>query len=318
MVTIRQTKRENDTDGSIYREMTTPRDEVRKLPLDALHPYPNQPFKPYNDEKLQELADDIKINGILNPVIVRKLETGGYQIMAGHNRVSAAKLAGLTEAPVIIRNVDDDAAETIMLTTNLNQRQKLLPSEKAWAYKRLLDSIKRKAGRPTKEIVENQAEKNKVQIAPNKNCDEKSFKLSTEKIGEKSNISKDTVKKYIKLTELHPTLLQMVDDEKIGFIPGYNLAFIKPDRQESLVNFLADNPNCKISVSKSELLRELDENDTFSLLMIREALTPTTNLKHTEWKKATKKTVKLIPITATQEQLDEINDYISNYFKKKK
>ncbi len=296
-ITIRQTKRENDTDGKIYEAVTTPRDEVVMLPIDALHDYPNQPFRPYSDDKLDELVEDIKINGVLSPIIVRKRAEGGWQVLAGHNRKRASIKAGRTEVPCIIRNVDDVEAERIMLTTNLNQRQEMLPSEKAWAYKRLLDNLKQQGKR---------TDLTSVQIAP---------KLSTEKIGEQFSVSKDQIKKHIKLTELHTTLLSMVDDGELGLISGYHLAFIPLEQQQMIVNFLADFPQ-KISTAKAELLKEMAENKPLSLLIVKETLCPTKDKKNENWKKQTKDIVKLIPKTATDTDFAEIMVFIKTKFKR--
>jgi len=158
-------------------------DAVTQIQLDMLVPFEGQPFKPYSQEKLMELVEDIKINGILSPVIVRIINDGKYQILAGHNRTNAGRLAGLTTVPCIIKQCDDNEAMLIVVNTNLNQRQELLPSEKAFAYKMQLEAMKRQAGRP---------KDNSRQVVGN---------LETaDIIGQNSNESGRQIQRYIRLT----------------------------------------------------------------------------------------------------------------------
>ena len=180
-------------------------ERIVSLPLAELHPFPNHPFTVRDDETMQETTESIKQYGVLVPAIVRPREEGGYEIVAGHRRKHACELAGLETMPAIVRNLDADAAMIIMVDSNL-QRENILPSERAQAYKMKLEAIKHQGARH--DITS-------VQVAP---------KLSTEQIGDVEGISKDTVKRYIRLTELTPELQQMVDDKKIAMTPAVELS----------------------------------------------------------------------------------------------
>ena len=164
------------------------REKVRNIPLKELHPFRDHPFKVVDDEKMQETVDSIREYGVLVPIIARPKEKGGYEIISGHRRCHASELAGLQTVPVIVRNLDDDEATVIMVDTNL-QRENLLPSERAKAYKMKMEAIKHKAGRHPKN--------NSPQIAANFRSDDS--------IGNSSGVSGDTIRRYIRLTELIPT-----------------------------------------------------------------------------------------------------------------
>jgi len=212
---------------------------IRQIPTDMLTDYPEQPFKPYPESKLQELAADIAANGILNPLCVRT-QGDKYQILAGHNRRNAAKLAGLTTVPCVIRDVDDDTAAIIVTTTNLNQREKLLPSEKAFAYKIHLEAVKRRTER---------AEAHLPQVAAKIRSDD----LAADKF----NISGDTLQRYIRLTYLIPEFLQLVDEEKMSLIAGVNLSYYHHKTQQELLNFMAANNITTVTLKQSEELKAI-------------------------------------------------------------
>lgn len=205
--------------------------------IDKLVPYENQPFKSYSPEKLTELAEDIKANGVLSPIIVRPVENDKYQILAGHNRTSAAKLAGLTSIPVIIKeNCDDDTAKLIVVNTNLNQRQGLLPSEKAYAYKMQIDAMKHQ-GITSRQVV------GKLETA--------------DIIGVNTNESGRQIQRYIRLTQLIKPILDMIDDNKMPFIVGVNLSFLSDNNQTNVFNIIT-NHKYRISLSQSEKLKKLN------------------------------------------------------------
>ena len=196
------------------------RERVVELPLAELHPFRNHPFKVLDDEKMEDTAQSIREHGVLVPAIVRPREEGGYEIVAGHRRHHASQIAGLDTMPAIIRDLDDDAATIIMVDSNL-QRETLLPSERAWAYKMKLDAMKRQAGRPSKE--------NCSQVG-NNFSGQRSSELMAQQIGE----SKNQIFRFIRLTELIPPLLDMVDERKIAFNPAVELSYLKPEEQIEL------------------------------------------------------------------------------------
>lgn len=195
-------------------------ERVMMLPVSELHDFPGHPFQVRDDEEMEKLAESITQHGILMPGLVRPRAAGGYEIVAGHRRKFASMKAGIREMPVIVRDMDDDTAVILMVDSNV-QRENVLPSEKARAYKMKLDAIKRKAGRPSKE--------NSAQVGQN---------FSVEKVAEDAGESKSQIQRYIRLNELIPELLEMVDGNEIKFNPAYELAFLRPEEQAVLYDIL--------------------------------------------------------------------------------
>ena len=195
-------------------------ERVMMLPVSELHDFPGHPFQVRDDEEMEKLAESITQHGVLMPGLVRPRAAGGYEIVAGHRRKFASMKAGVREMPVIVRDMDDDTAVILMVDSNV-QRENVLPSEKARAYKMKLDAIKRKAGRPSKE--------NFAQVGQN---------FSVEKVAEDAGESKSQIQRYIRLNELIPELLEMVDGNEIKFNPAYELAFLRPEEQAVLFDIL--------------------------------------------------------------------------------
>ena len=195
-------------------------ERVMMLPVSELHNFPGHPFQVRDDEEMEKLAESITQHGVLMPGLVRPRAAGGYEIVAGHRRKFASMKAGVREMPVIVRDMDDDTAVILMVDSNV-QRENVLPSEKARAYKMKLDAIKRKAGRPSKE--------NSAQVGQN---------FSVEKVAEDAGESKSQIQRYIRLNELIPELLEMVDGNEIKFNPAYELAFLRPEEQAVLFDIL--------------------------------------------------------------------------------
>lgn len=195
-------------------------ERVMMLPVSELHDFPGHPFQVRDDEEMEKLAESITQHGVLMPGLVRPRAAGGYEIVAGHRRKFASMKAGIREMPVIVRDMDDDTAVILMVDSNV-QRENVLPSEKARAYKMKLDAIKRKAGRPSKE--------NSAQVGQN---------FSVEKVAEDAGESKSQIQRYIRLNELIPELLEMVDGNEIKFNPAYELAFLRPEEQAVLFDIL--------------------------------------------------------------------------------
>ncbi len=214
------------------------REKVMEIALTELFPFKDHPFKVKDDEAMAETAESIKEYGVLVPAIARPRDEGGYELVAGHRRHRASELAGLETMPVLVRNLDDDAATIIMVDSNL-QRENILPSERAFAYKLKLDAIKRKAGRPTKE--------NGSQVGDNLR--------SVNILSENAPDSARQIQRYIRLTELIPELLDMVDDKKIAFNPAVELSYLKPEEQTNLLEAM-DMEQATPSLSQAQRLKK--------------------------------------------------------------
>ena len=220
------------------------REQVQQIPIGELHPFTNHPFKVLDDEAMTRTVESIAQYGVLAPLIARPRPEGGYEIISGHRRQYAAKLAGLDTLPVIVRNMDDDAAVLLMVDSNL-QRENILPSERAFAYKMKLEALKNQGAR---------SDLTSVQVAP---------KLSTEKIGEEVGMSKDNVKRYIRLTNLVPELLDMVDEKKIAFNPAVELSYLDEAQQRDFLEAMNDTQNAP-SLSQAQRLKKLVQEGHFS------------------------------------------------------
>ena len=221
------------------------REQVQQIPIDDLHPFTNHPFKVLDDEAMTRTVESIAQYGVLAPLIARPRPDGdGYEIISGHRRQYAAKLAGLDTLPVIVRQMSDDAAVILMVDSNL-QREHILPSERAFAYKMKLEALKNQGAR---------SDLTSVQVAP---------KLSTEKIGEEVGMSKDNVKRYIRLTNLVPELLDMVDEKKIAFNPAVELSYLDEAQQRDFLEAMNDTQNAP-SLSQAQRLKKLAQEGHFS------------------------------------------------------
>ncbi len=192
--------------------------QVIEVPLEELYPFKNHPFKVLDDEKMQQMIESVKENDIIVPGLVREREGGGYELISGHRRKHAAEIAGLETMPVIVKELTDDEAVVAMVDANL-QREEILPSEKAFAYKMKLDALKHKAGRPTKD--------NSRQVGTNFRADE----AMAENVGDSAR----TIQRYIRLTELLPELLELADRKKLKFNPAVELSYLKQEEQKILL-----------------------------------------------------------------------------------
>ena len=220
------------------------REQVQQIPIGELFPFKNHPFKVLDDESMQRTVESVEQYGVLSPLIARPRPEGGYEVISGHRRQHAAQLAGLETLPVIVRNMDDDAAVLLMVDSNL-QRENILPSERAFAYKMKLEALKNQGAR---------SDLTSVQVAP---------KLSTEKIGEEVGMSKDNVKRYIRLTNLVPELLDMVDEKKIAFNPAVELSYLDEAQQRDFLEAMNDTQNAP-SLSQAQRLKKLAQEGHFS------------------------------------------------------
>lgn len=226
--------------------------KITLLPLSELHDFPNHPFKVRDDEAMQETTESIRQYGVLVPAIVRPREGGGYEIIAGHRRRHGSELAGLSAMPCIVRQMDDDTATILMVDSNI-QRENILPSERAQAYKMKLEAIRRKAGRPAKE-AENLPEEKCDQVGHNFDG-----KRSVEIVADEAGESKSQVQRYIRLTELTPELQQMVDEKKIGMTPAVEISYLKPEEQQMLLTAI-DSEQATPSLSQAQRMKKLSRD----------------------------------------------------------
>ncbi|MCK9444872.1 MAG: ParB/RepB/Spo0J family partition protein [Methanosarcina sp.] len=226
------------------------REKIIEIPLTELHPFKDHPFKVIDNEAMFDTAESVKQYGVLVPAIARPRDEGGYELVAGHRRKRACELAELETMPVIVRNLDDDAAIIIMVDSNL-QRENILPSERAFAYKMKLSAMKRQAGRPSKE--------NSSQVGNNL-LGKKSSDLLAEQIGE----SKNQIYRYIRLTHLIPEILSMVDEKKIAFNPAVELSFLKDEEQIDLLEAM-DMEQATPSLSQAQRLKKFSNEGKLSL-----------------------------------------------------
>ena len=229
-------------------------EKVQPVAIDKLVPFKNHPFKVVDDEAMLRTTESIARYGVLTPLIARPLEDGTFEIISGHRRAHAALAAGLTEVPVLVRQMDDDAATVLMVDSNL-QRENILPSERAFAYKMKLEAMKRKAGRPSKENVS--------QIGTQKRSDQ----LMAEEMGE----SRNQIQRFIRLTNLIPPILDMVDQKQISFNPAVELSYLKPEEQETFLEAM-DEAQAAPSLSQAQRLKKLSQDGNFSLDTAREIM----------------------------------------------
>ena len=223
------------------------REQVQQIPIDALHPFTNHPFKVLDDEAMTRTVESIAQYGVLAPLIARPRPDGdGYEIISGHRRQYAAKLAGLDTLPVIVRQMSDDAAVILMVDSNL-QREHILPSERALAYKMKLDAMRRTSGRPSKENVS--------QIGTQKRSDQ----IMAEELGE----SRNQIQRFIRLTNLVPELLDMVDEKKISFNPAVELSYLDESQQRDFLEAMDGTQNAP-SVSQAQQLKKMAQCGEFT------------------------------------------------------
>ena len=224
------------------------REQVQQIPIGELFPFKNHPFKVLDDESMQRTVESVEQYGVLSPLIARPRPEGGYEIISGHRRQHAAQFAGLDTLPVIVRNMDDDAAVLLMVDSNL-QRETILPSERAFAYKMKLEAMKHQAGRPTQD--------NYSQVGNNFGT------LSSEEMAEELGTSKNQIFRYIRLTNLIPELLDMVDEKKIAFNPAVELSYLDESQQRDFLEAMQDTQNAP-SLSQAQRLKKLAQEGHFS------------------------------------------------------
>ena len=221
------------------------REQVQQIPIGELFPFKNHPFKVLDDDSMSDTVESVKQYGVLSPLIARPRTKGGYEIISGHRRQHAAELAGLETLPVIVRQMDDDAAIILMVDSNL-QREHILPSERAFAYKMKLDAMKNQGTR---------SDLTSTQVV--------SKLRSNEKLGAENNQSRETVRRFIRLTNLIPELLDMVDNKTVSFNPAVELSYLSPEQQQEVIRAMDDTQNFP-SVSQAKRIRKLAQDGTFT------------------------------------------------------
>lgn len=265
-------------------------EKVQEVALGELFPFNGHPFKVLDDEAMEEMVESIRIHGVLVPGIARPREGGGYELLAGHRRRHALELAGEAVMPVIIRELDDDESTIIMVNSNL-QRENLLPSEKAWAYRMKLDAIRRKAGRPTGN--------NSGQVGQNLKG-----KFSVEIIAKEAGESRKQIQRYIRLTELLAGILQMVDDKKLPFNPAVELSYLTKEEQGMLLEMM-EGLDTVPSMEQAARLKKYSQEGRLGRDVMDAILTE----EHSAPIKVTLKSERLkqyFPKSYTQEQMEEV------------
>ena len=273
-------------------------ERVQEIPLSELHPFEGHPFRVVDDEDMMKTVESVRDFGVLTPAIVRPDPDGGYEIISGHRRHRASELAGKETMPVIVRDLDDDAAIILMVDANL-QRETILPSERAYAYKMKLDAIKHQGSR---------ADLTSTQVAQ---------KLSVEKVGEDAGVSKDTIRRYIRLTELIPEILDMVDNGQIKFNPAVELSYLAREEQQDFLSAM-DYAQAAPSLSQAQRIKKLAQEGECTLDAMCEIMN---EVKKGELDRVTFKTDSLrkyFPKSYTSKQMeDKIIQLLEQWQKKR-
>ena len=265
-------------------------EKVQNIPLSELHPFKNHPFKVIDDESMLRTVESVAQYGVLAPAIARLREEGGYELISGHRRHHASELAGRETMPVIVRNLDDDAATILMVDSNL-QRETILPSERAFAYRMKKEAVERTLGRPNKNVG---------QVVP-----DYFGKRTTEIIGEGTGESYKQVQRYIRLTELIPELLSMVDEKKISFNPAVELSYLTKEEQQDFLEAMDMEQNTP-SLSQAQRLKKLSQEGKCTLEAMAEIMA---EVKKDELDKVTIKNdvlKKYFPKSYTPKQMQDI------------
>ena len=277
----------------------TQREKVQNIPLEELHPFKNHPFKVKDDAAMQDTVDSVREYGVLVPAIARPDPDGGYELIAGHRRHYASELAGKETMPVIVRDLDDDAATIIMVDSNL-QREELLPSERAFAYKMKLEALKHQGAR---------TDLTSSQVGTRLRADEL--------IAQQSGESRNQIQRFIRLTELIPTLLDMVDERKIAFNPAVELSYLKKEEQTLLLEAM-DSEQATPSLSQAQRLKKFSQQKMLSLDVMRAVMSEE---KKTDLERVTLKNETLrryFPKSYTPKQMeDTIIKLLEGWYKKR-
>ena len=272
---------------------------VKEITLSELHPFENHPFFVKEDEDMDKTVESVKEYGILTPAIVRPRKKGGYEIVSGHRRHKAAELAGLNTIPCIVRDLDDDAATIIMVDSNL-QRENIMPSERAWAYRMKLEAIKRQGAR--RDLTSSPV----------------GTKLrADQEMAKESGTSRNQIQRFIRLTYLLPQLLDMVDEKKLAFNPAVELSFLSPEQQNDVIEAM-DYAQCTPSLSQAQRIKKLSQSDEYSLEKVEDIMNEEkkTELDHVTIKNEVLK--KYFPKSYTPKQMEDTIVKLLEQWQKKK
>lgn len=262
-------------------------ESAMEIDIASIHPFAGHPFKVIDDDKMQDLVESVKENGVITPVLIRPADKNQYEMISGHRRMHAAELAGLSTIPAIVRNMPDDEAVIAMVDANI-QREELLPSEKAFAFKMKMEAIKRQGNR--RDLT----------------SDQNGPKLAAWEVGESNGISGTQVKRYIRLTELIPELLNLVDDKKLQFTVAVDISYIDKEIQKWIYEYIRDNgfikPNQITALRKQLETETISQN--FMISIFNNAIAPKkTNRKITL---SEKKLTRYFPPEYSQEQMEKV------------
>lgn len=274
-------------------------ERVQKIPIRELVPFKDHPFKVVDDEAMLRTTESIAQYGVLTPLIARPLENGGYEIISGHRRAHAAELAGLTEVPVLVRQMDDDAATVLMVDSNL-QRENILPSERAFAYKMKLEAIKHQGERT--DLTSAQVGR-KLEAA--------------DIVGQEAGESRNQVRRYIRLTNLIPELLALVDQKQISFNPAVELSYLAPEEQEIFLAAM-EEVQAAPSLSQAQRLKKLAQEGNFTMETAREIMS---EVKKGDLERVTFRNEQLrkyFPRSYTTQQMQDIILKLLDQWQKKK
>jgi len=272
-------------------------DKIQAIKLTDLHSFPDNPFKVVENDELQALADSIKDYGVISPLVVRPRDEGGYEVIAGHRRMRACEKAGIEKVPAFVRSMDRDTAIIALVDSNLH-RENILPSEKAFAYKMKLGAIKHQGKR---------TDLTSVQVAP---------KLSTEVIGEEQGVSKDQVKRYIRLTNLIPELLKMVDDAQIAVTPAVELSYLSEKEQTALFETIASE-DCTPSHAQAIRMKKLSQENKLDMDTIFSIMTEVKPNQQEKFKLSKERIRSYFPKSFTDKQIEETLFKLLEQYKKK-
>jgi len=281
-----------------------PAGTIEMLPLDQLHPFPDHPFKLYSEDRMLEMTESVRQSGVLTPILVRPVKDGdGFEIISGHNRVEAAKRADLSEVPGTIREMDNETAIIAMIDSNLRQREKLQPSEKAFAYKMKLDAMGRRAGRPS--------ENNCAQVDHNY-----SGKKTRDIIAEQTGESGPQIQRFIRLTELIPPLLDMVDENKLAFNPAVAISYLNVEQQCWLMEIM-EKEECSPSLTQADHLKQLAQLGKLDYPVL-ETVMSEPKPQQTQITLKQDRIAKFFPKDASPQQMEEtILKLLENWYRKR-
>ncbi|MFT9497732.1 MULTISPECIES: ParB/RepB/Spo0J family partition protein [Thermotaleaceae] len=281
------------------------REKVLEIPLSEISDFPNHPFKVKADEAMLEMADSVKQYGVLVPGLVRPKADGGYEMVAGHRRKKASELAGCETMPCIVRDMDDNAATIIMVDSNL-QRESILPSEKAFAYKMKLEAMKRQAGRPS-------MEDNYSQVGNNF-----STKTSSDELAMQTGESKNQIFRYIRLTYLLPSILEMVDEKQIAFNPAVEISYLTENEQQDLYTTM-QSEECSPSLSQAQRMKKLSQDGRLNVDVIFSILTEEKPNQKEKFNIKRERIDRFFPKSFSEKQKEDlIVQLLESWYKKRK